>query len=74
MAEKTSQTEKVASPFIGNAIAYFLVPALVSKGVIEKPADPELALAMGGAVVIWALLQARTFLSWLGGLIERIAD
>lgn len=73
MAEKTSQTEKATSPLIGNAIAYFLVPVLVTKGLVENEATPE-AIAMGGAVVTYILLQLRAFIRWAADLIEDIAS
>jgi len=78
MAEKTTQTEKIGGPAIGNALAFFLVPILASAGWIEvDTADPKslaMGVAMGGAVIAWLLLQIRTGIMWAARLIERRAN
>lgn len=49
----------------GNGIAYFLIWYMGYKYDMKFD-DPELALAMGGAVVATVILQVTRFFSWVG--------
>ncbi len=71
--QKTSQTEKLGAPAIGNAVAFFVVLWAVSKGIVDTDDKAE-AVAMGGAIASYLLLQVRQLFAWLGGLIEKIAS
>lgn len=49
----------------GNGIAYFAIWYMSYKYDMKFD-DPELALAMGGAVVATVILQVTRFFNWLG--------
>lgn len=68
-----SQVEKIAAPTVGTAIAYFLVLWAVMLGWIPDDNQAE-AVAMGGAVVTFLLLQLGAFFRWAGRLIERAVN
>lgn len=73
MATKQDHTEKVAAPGIGNAIAYFLVIYVASQGLIEE-GDKVEAVAFGGAIITYVLLQVRAAFTFVADMIERIAS
>lgn len=60
---------KVTAPVIGNAIAYFIIIYLAQGSEVVVENTPE-AVAMGGAIVTYVLMQFNKIVSWTGGLIS----
>lgn len=73
MSQQTSrvaeQTERAVSVPIGNAFAYFVVLYYVQQGHLAEQNIGE-AVAFGGAIISYALLQLRTAIKWVARLIE----
>ena len=73
MAVQTTKTEVTIGPALGNGVAYFVL-AWIGHQYGFNFDDPELAVAMGGAIVGSALLSVRRVIAWIAGLIEKEVD
>lgn len=63
--------EKVGAPLIGNSIAYFVVVLILVRNGWLDARDTGEAIAMGGALVTWLLLQVGTGLGFIADLIRK---
>jgi len=68
-AQAVNEAEQAGSVGIGGAIAYFLIPWLVSNGYLDEAAVKE-GLVMGGAIISYALLKVRQTARWIRSLID----
>ena len=71
MSKAVQTGSNIGGPALGNGIAYFLL-WYVGREYGYTFDDPELALAMGGAVVASFLLEIRKLFGFVGRIFNRM--